>query len=104
MSIKIIDRIEQSRREKNAFFSFEFFPPKTESGTFNLYSRIDRMAALEPAFIDITWGAGGSTKELTLAIAQYCQTYFGVEVLMHLSCTNMTVEEIKEVTLYTNYQ
>ena len=55
------------------------------------------MTALQPLFIDVTWGAGGSTKDLTMAISQYSQMYFGVEVLMHLTCTNLTEEELKRI-------
>ena len=56
---------------------------------------MDRMTSLQPIFVDITWGAGGSTKDLTFAIAKYTQTYFGVECLMHLTCTNMKIDELK---------
>ena len=56
---------------------------------------MDRMALLQPMFVDITWGAGGSTHELTLEMAANAQKFFGVEVLMHLSCTNLTVAELK---------
>lgn len=62
----------------------------------NRYLRIDRLASLEPLFIDVTWGAGGSTAELTLQIASNCQRYLGQEVLMHLTCTNLSVDTIKE--------
>jgi methylenetetrahydrofolate reductase (NADPH) len=75
----------------------EFFPPKTEEGVSNLYLRMDRMTLLQPLFVDVTWGAGGSTKDLTMAISEYSQTYFGVDVLMHLTCTNLTVVEIKTI-------
>ena len=96
--VKIIDKI---RLVKNAqpFFSFEFFPPKTEAGVENLYLRMERMAGLQPIFIDITWGAGGSTKELTMAICEYAHTYFGMDVLMHLTCNNMKVDELKQILL-----
>lgn len=57
---------------------------------------MERMAALEPLFIDVTWGAGGSTSDLTLAISAAAQKYLGVQVLMHLTCTGLTVEQIKE--------
>ncbi len=79
------------------FYSFEYFPPKTDAGVRNLYPRIERMAALEPAFVDITWGAGGSTSELTLSIAENLQKFFGVDVMMHLTCTNMSVTKLDEV-------
>jgi len=61
----------------------------------NLYMRIDRLASLEPLFVDVTWGAGGSTADLTLQIAANAQRYLGQEVLMHLTCTNLHVDKIK---------
>ncbi len=57
--------------------------------------RIDRLASLEPLFVDVTWGAGGSTADLTLQIAANAQRYLGQEVLMHLTCTNLHVDKIK---------
>jgi methylenetetrahydrofolate reductase (NADPH) len=97
--VKIIEKILKHQQIAGAqpFFSFEFFPPKTDEGVENLYLRMDRMTSLQPIFVDITWGAGGSTRDLTFAISQYSQTYFGVEVLMHLSCTNMKVEDLKTI-------
>jgi hypothetical protein len=68
-------------------------------GTENLYMRMERMISLEPMFIDVTWGACGSTKELTMAISQYSQTYFGTDVMMHLTCTNLTIEKLQHVKL-----
>ncbi len=53
--MKIIDKIREHQNIKKPFFSFEYFPPKTEGGLQNLYARLDRMASLEPCFIDITW-------------------------------------------------
>mmetsp|Transcript_6984 Transcript_6984/g.7628 ORF Transcript_6984/g.7628 Transcript_6984/m.7628 type:complete len:602 (+) Transcript_6984:78-1883(+) len=93
--VKIIDKLRNHPVEP--YFSFEFFPPKTEAGVDNLYLRMDRMTALQPLFVDVTWGAGGCTKDLTMAICEYTQTYFGVDVLMHLTCTNLKVEEIKTI-------
>jgi methylenetetrahydrofolate reductase (NADPH) len=93
--MKIIDKIKSP--SSVPYFSFEFFPPKTDAGVDNLYLRMDRMTALQPIFVDITWGAGGCTKDLTLAICQYAQTYFGVDALLHLTCTSLRVEEIKQI-------
>ncbi|EEF33179.1 methylenetetrahydrofolate reductase 2 [Ricinus communis] len=75
-------------------FSFEFFPPKTEDGVDNLFDRMDRMVSHNPTFCDITWGAGGSTADLTLDIANKMQNMICVETMMHLTCTNMPVEKI----------
>lgn len=94
--VRIIDKLLRHNTAE-PFFSFEFFPPKTEAGVENLYLRMDRMTSIQPLFIDITWGAGGCTKDLTMAICEYTQTYFGVDTLMHLTCTNLTVEEIKKI-------
>ncbi len=58
---------------------------------FERSARMERMATLEPLFVDVTWGAGGSTSDLTLAISANAQKYLGVEVLMHLTCTNLKV-------------
>ena len=52
------------------------------------------MARTEPLFCDCTWGAGGSTSELTLEICTTVQKFFGVDIMMHLTCTNMSVELI----------
>eukprot|EP00276_Gloeochaete_wittrockiana_P005145 CAMPEP_0184655738 /NCGR_PEP_ID=MMETSP0308-20130426/14383_1 /TAXON_ID=38269 /ORGANISM="Gloeochaete witrockiana, Strain SAG 46.84" /LENGTH=592 /DNA_ID=CAMNT_0027092455 /DNA_START=195 /DNA_END=1973 /DNA_ORIENTATION=+ len=76
-------------KEKKPFFSFEYFPPKTEAGVENLYERIDRMAELQPLFADVTWGAGGKTADLTLEITSNTQNLCCIETMMHLTCTNM---------------
>lgn len=69
--------------------SLEFFPPKMEAGRRNLLERIERMSALEPLFITVTWGAGGSTAEKTLELAAIAQRNLNLPVCMHLTCTNM---------------
>ena len=94
MYMYIIDKINERIEQKKPFYSFEYFPPQTEAGLHTLYSRIERMALLQPAFVDITWGAGGSTGGKTLEIAETLQKYFGLDVMMHLTCTNMPVTEI----------
>lgn len=71
--MKVIDKIKNGLESNQVVFSFEFFPPKTEEGVENLYDRMDRMVAHQPAFCDITWGAGGTTSTLTLDIANKMQ-------------------------------
>lgn len=79
-------------------YSFEFFPPKTEAGLDNLLTRIDRMSRrLDPLFVSITWGANGSTLSRTLAIASHAQRFACVDVLLHLSCTGLTREQIAQI-------
>ncbi|CAA0818437.1 Methylenetetrahydrofolate reductase 2 [Striga hermonthica] len=95
--MKVIEKIREAAAADNdgrVVFSFEFFPPKTEDGVDNLFDRMERMAAHSPTFCDITWGAGGSTADLTLEIANRMQNMVCVETMMHLTCTNMPVEKI----------
>lgn len=96
MSQKIIDKINVKIAEGTTFFSFEYFPPKTDDGVRNLGERQHRMVELGPTFCDITWGAGGSTADLTLDIASRMQNDVGMETMMHLTCTNMPVEKLEE--------
>ena len=97
--MKISTILDEYNNQGKTFYSFEYFPPKTDFGLDNLYSRIDRMAALRPAYIDITWGAGGSTAEKTFDMSKTIQKYFGLDVMMHLTCTNMPKDSIKQVLL-----
>lgn len=64
-------------------------------GVQNLYARIDRMAQYKPLFIDVTWGAGGSTSDLTTDICLNAHRYVHLDVQMHLTCTNMPIEKFK---------
>ena len=91
-AMKVIDKIRASQND--VVFSFEFFPPKTEEGVENLFEKMERMVAHNPTFCDITWGAGGSTADLTLEIANRMQNMVCVETMMHLTCTNMPVDKI----------
>ena len=83
--MKIIDKINATLAKNEKVFSFEFFPPKTKNGEKNLYIRINRLGSFEPTWVDITWGAGGRTGDLTLEIAKNAQKYCSVDVLMHLT-------------------
>ena len=93
----IKERIEEMKGKP--FYSFEYFPPKTPAGVANLYERVERMAKLEPMFVDITWGAGGTTSELTLELASNYQQQFNLETQMHLTCTNVTKEMVTDALI-----
>lgn len=92
--MKVIEKLQNAEKEGKVVFSFEFFPPKTEGGVENLFDRMDQMVEHQPSFCDITWGAGGSTADLTLDISNKMQNMICVETMMHLTCTNMPVEKI----------
>lgn len=73
------------------YFSLEFFPPKTAMGFSNLRDRLHRMErALRPLFVNVTWGAGGSTSQKSLELAELCQRELGLTTCLHLTCTNMS--------------
>ncbi|TFK75021.1 methylenetetrahydrofolate reduct [Pluteus cervinus] len=93
--MKISQRIQQCEREGRVWWSFEYFPPRTAQGLQNLLDRIERMRALGPEFIDITWNAGGRTSDLTSEMVKTCQSLIGMETCMHLTCTNMPEEKIE---------
>lgn len=94
--MKVLEKIRDASAQDRVTFSFEYFPPRTDEGVENLYERMDRMVAHQPLFCDITWGAGGSTADLTLDIAIKMQNMICVETMMHLTCTNMPVEKIDQ--------
>jgi methylenetetrahydrofolate reductase (NADPH) len=86
--MRIIDKI--NNLDKDVYYSFEYYPPKTEKGIENLYLKLDKMLKLKPIFIDMTWGAGGSTSNLTLELCTNISKKYNIdEVQMHLTCTNM---------------
>lgn len=87
---KITDKIAALPPNSN-YFSLEFFPPKTDMGFNNLRDRLHRMdRALRPLFVNITWGAGGSTAEKSIELAELCQREMGITTCLHLTCTNMS--------------
>ncbi|KAI1663057.1 MTHFR-domain-containing protein [Daldinia decipiens] len=87
---KITDKIAALPADSN-YFSLEFFPPKTAMGFSNLRDRLDRMArALRPLFVNVTWGAGGTTATKSLELAEICQRELNLTTCLHLTCTNMS--------------
>jgi methylenetetrahydrofolate reductase (NADPH) len=75
-------------------FSFEFFPPKTEAGTASLERTIRELADLQPAFVSVTYGAGGSTRQKTVDLVQWIQREARITAMAHLTCVGATKEEI----------
>lgn len=92
--MKVIDKILKAQEEDRSYWSFEYFPPKTQQGVQNLYDRMERMYRLGPEFIDVTWNAGGTSSQLTTEIVATAQSVYGLETVMHLTCTNMPKEKI----------
>jgi methylenetetrahydrofolate reductase (NADPH) len=76
-------------------FSFEFFPPKTEQGEENLYAALRELKALEPSYVSVTYGAGGSTRSKTIEIVSRIKRDFGLEAMAHFTCVNATTDELR---------
>ena len=74
--------------------SFEFFPPKSDEAVTQLERTIAELRALEPAFVSVTWGAGGSTREKTIDIVSRIKRETGIEAMAHLTCVGATRDEI----------
>jgi methylenetetrahydrofolate reductase (NADPH) len=77
--------------------SIEFFPPKSAEAEADLVARIPGFQSLNPAFVTVTYGAGGSSRERTLGWARRLRHEFGFEVLCHLTCVGQSRAEIDEV-------
>jgi len=89
-------RIDQLIRDANEpQFSFEFFPPKTEDGEHNLFEAVEQLVPLEPAFISVTYGAGGSTRDKTIEIVSRIRDEYGIEAMPHFTCVDSTVDELR---------
>jgi methylenetetrahydrofolate reductase (NADPH) len=91
--------MKQSRKHdaSNLKVSFEFFPPKNEEMEFSLWESITRLAPLKPAFVSVTYGAGGSTRERTHNTVAKIVKDTGLKPAAHLTCVGATKEEINEV-------
>ncbi|MCW5938921.1 MAG: methylenetetrahydrofolate reductase [NAD(P)H] [Fimbriimonadaceae bacterium] len=90
-------RVAEMLADSEPTFSFEFFPPKTEAGVRRLYSTIEHLAELRPGFVSVTYGAGGSTRELTVETTDHIKNRLGIETVAHLTCRGHSVEEIDSV-------
>lgn len=90
--MKIIDILQK----KELSLSFEVFPPKQETGLESVLQAAEEIAALKPAFMSVTYGAGGGTSEYTLAVARELQEKYGVPMLAHLTCISSDRETVRK--------
>ena len=77
--------------------SFEFFPPKTEEMETTLWESVERLAPLEPSFVSVTYGAGGSTRERTHATVSRIVKETALKPAAHLTCVAATKEQVDDV-------
>ena len=90
--MRVADRFGGNR----PVFSFEFFPPKTDKGFQSLYRTVEELKHLEPDYVSVTWGAGGSTRSKTVEITLQIQQEIGVTAMAHLSCVGSTPEDLAD--------
>lgn len=76
--------------------SFEVFPPRTDTAFESVKEATEEIARLKPAFMSVTYGAGGGTSRYTLDIAQNIERQYGVPTLAHLTCVSSTRETVKQ--------
>ena len=90
--VKITDVLKTER----LLLSFEVFPPKTDTAFGNVRAAALAIAGLNPAFVSVTYGAGGGTSRYTMEIAREIQEKSGVPSLAHLTCVSSSRETVRE--------
>src|SRR4051812_38368426 len=89
--------IQDILREHPTTFSFEFFPPKTDAASEELFANIAELQALRPSFVSVTYGAGGSTRDRTHALILRIQKETNLTAVSHLTCVCHTREQLEAI-------
>jgi len=89
-------KIKDLLKSDKLSLSFEVFPPKTETVFESVKTATEEIAKLTPAFMSVTYGAGGGTSKYTLQIAKNIKELYGVPTLAHLTCVSSTKETVKQ--------
>jgi methylenetetrahydrofolate reductase (NADPH) len=90
-----LDSVLEGRRQP--VFSFEFFPPKTDDGVRQLFETISHLRELEPTFVSVTYGAGGSVRTRTVDLVTRIRRELDIEPVAHLTCVDATVAELRSI-------
>ena len=96
--IEINERKSKSLGSGDILASFEFFPPKTDEGVHALFEVLLELVDLEPGFVSVTYGAGGSTRQRTLDLVSRIKRETGIEAMSHLTCVGHSRDELLQMT------
>src|SRR6478735_8022004 len=91
--MRIVDKLGG----KSPAISFEFFPPKDQEGVERLFTTVAELEAFAPAYVSVTYGAGGSTRQLTVELVSRIQREVGIDAMAHLTCVGATQAELGSV-------
>ncbi len=89
-------RLDQLYRSGKPDISIEFFPPKTPEGAEKLFETVERLRRLKPAFFSMTYGAGGSTRDLTLDLCDRLKNRSKIETTCHLNIIGQSKDQLRE--------
>lgn len=90
-------RISQMFERGTPTVSFEFFPPRDDEGFLRLFDTIEALRPLQPSYVSVTYGAGGSTRRKTVELVRRIKHEIGIESMAHLTCVGAARDEIAEV-------
>ena len=88
-------RLDLAAHPSRPHFSFEFFPPRSDAGEEALFHTIEQLRELEPTFVSVTYGAGGSSRTRTIDLVARIRRETDIEPVAHMTCAGATVEELR---------
>ncbi len=92
--MRISDLLRFARERGEPIFSFEFFPPRTDDGVRALFDTVEALRPLGPAYVSVTYGAGGSTRQRTLELVKRLKRESEVEAMAHVTCVGASRDEV----------
>lgn len=93
---EIVMKLKNLLKKDEFSLSFEVFPPKTDTAFQSVKTAVEKIAALNPAFVSVTYGAGGGTSRYTLDMAKTVKEKSGVSTIAHLTCVSSTKETVRQ--------
>jgi methylenetetrahydrofolate reductase (NADPH) len=90
-------RIDELLATQRPVFSVEFFPPRSEDGLSMLIETVEALKPLEPDYVSVTYGAGGSTRDGTVEMVERMKSEYGLEAMAHLSCVGETRDGLRRI-------